>query len=115
MKRFVLLWCLAGLSFPVCAAEADPGLAEVIALGRLNGVALACSNSDIALKIKNAMIQYAPKSPRHGVGFEQVTSTSFLDQLKLGKSACPDGATLGGKVEAAVDTLRSAVSSAASN
>lgn len=112
MKRFALLLCFAGFALPASAQVAvDPGLAEVIALGRLNGVALACSNSEIALRIKNAMIQHAPKAPRYGMGFEQVTSTSFLDQLKLGTAACPDSPTLAGKVDEIVEKLRSAVQS----
>lgn len=112
MKRFAFLLCFACFSLPAAAeVVVDPGLSEVVALARLNGVALACSNSETALRIKNAMIQHAPKSPRYGVSFEQVTSTSFLDQLKLGPAACPDTPTLAGKVDETVEKLRSAVQS----
>lgn len=112
MKRFALLLCFAGFALPASAeVVVDPGLAEVVTLARLNGVALACSNPEVALRIKNAMIQHAPKSPRYGVSFEQVTSTSFLDQLKLGQGSCPDTPTLAGKVDETVAKLRSAVQS----
>lgn len=86
------------------AAEIEPaGVAEVRELGRINGLALACSQGEAAARIKNILIQHAPKTRRYGEAFEQATQEAFLSQGEK-PVACRDGAAY--VVEAEVLSLR---------
>lgn len=88
----------------VAAAEVEPaGVAEVRELGRINGLALACSQGEAAARIKNILIQHAPKTRRYGEAFEQATQEAFLSQGEK-PVACRDGAAY--VVEAEVLSLR---------
>lgn len=111
MKRFALLLCFLSPALPAHAAAfpADVGLAEVRDLGRLNGLALACSYLDTAARIKSVMIQHAPKSRRYGAAFEEATNESFLAQSRKEAATCPDGPTLNGNVETATQSLLAAL------
>ena len=76
MKLTVAL--LGMCAFISAAHAANMGLEEVQALGRLNGQALACSQSENISRIKTVMISHAPKSRQYGATFEQTTHESFL-------------------------------------
>lgn len=91
MKKMLLLLGMICLPLTPHAAElsADAGLTDVQALGRLNGLALSCSMTDLATRIKQVMIQYAPKSSLHGQAFEQATNDAYLARSR-GEADCPD-------------------------
>ncbi len=91
MKKMLLLLGMICLPLASHAAElpADAGLADVQALGRLNGLALSCSMMDVASQIKKVMVQYAPKSGSHGQAFEQATNEAYLARSR-GEADCPD-------------------------
>jgi len=103
--------CFLSLALPAHAADtpADAGLAEVRDLGRLNGQALACSQTEAAARIKAIMIKHAPKSRRYGEAFETTTNEEFLAQTRKDQAACQDGATLASQVEEAATRLQAAV------
>lgn len=111
MKRSALLLCFLSLAISAHAADAstDAGLAEIQALGRINGQALACDYADTASRIKTVMIQHAPKSRRYGAAFEEATNKAFLDQSRKEMTTCPDGPTLSGQVDEATQRLLAAV------
>ncbi|MDP2830291.1 MAG: hypothetical protein Q8O37_17020 [Sulfuricellaceae bacterium] len=91
MKKMLLILGMVWLPLASHAAElsADAGLADVRALGRLNGLALSCSMTDVASRIKQVMIQHAPKSSVHGQAFEQATNEAYLARSR-GEADCPD-------------------------
>lgn len=91
MKKVLLLLGLICLPLAPYASElpADAGLADVQALGRLNGLALSCSMTDVSTRIKQVMIQHAPKSSSHGQAFEQATNDAYLARSR-GEADCPD-------------------------
>jgi hypothetical protein len=96
MKRVALL-----LAFSVATATAHAaalGMEEVRELGRLNGLALACSQGDNISRIKVVMITHAPKSRQYGAGFEEATQEAFL--LRSGEpGACIDAPLIALQVE----------------
>ena len=74
------------------ASAAETGTAEIEALGRINGLALACQQPAIASRARNAMITTAPKTRANGELFENATQAAYLEHGKGG--ACPDVAAL---------------------
>ena len=79
------------LALPVLPAHAaDPGTAAIEAIGRINGMALACEQPAIASRARNAVTTTAPKTRASGEAFENATNAAYLEQ---GKGArCPDTA-----------------------
>lgn len=108
MKCSALLLCFLSLAPSAHAADpaTDAGLAEVQALGSLNGQALACNFTETVSHIKAVMIQHAPKSRRYGAAFEESTNKAFLDQSRKEMTTCPDGPTLNGQVAEATQRLQ---------
>ncbi len=111
MKSLVSLICCVILSSGAFAAEVEPaGVAEVRELGRLNGLALACSQMESAGRIKNILIQYAPKTRRYGEAFEEATQHSFLAQgarpepCREGAAYAVEAEVLGMRLQAAIPT-----------
>ena len=111
MKHFAALLYLLILAFPAVAAEspADPGLTEIAELGRLNGQALACSDTEVVARIKSLVIKLAPKSRRYGETFETSTNEGYLSQAREDQSTCPEGAAFASQVEKAAKRLQMAV------
>ena len=89
---------------PVSAAET--GSAEIEALGRINGLALACQQPAIASRARNAMITTAPKTRANGELFENATQGAYLEHSKGG--ACPDAAAFAGRLAEAEQRLQAA-------
>ena len=90
--KFVLSTLAAALlALPVLPADAaDPGTAAIAAIGRINGMALACEQPAIASRARNAVTTTAPKTRANGETFENATNAAYLEQ---GKGArCPDTA-----------------------
>jgi hypothetical protein len=96
MKQIVLLLGLC--AFVSAAHAADMGLDEVQALGRLNGQALACSQTENIHRIKAVMIDHAPKSRQYGATFEQLTHEFFLLRSSE-QEACVDAPLIALQVE----------------
>lgn len=111
MKRSALLLCFLSLALSARAADSstDAGLAEIQALGRINGQALACDYAEAVSRIKTVIIQHAPKSRRYGAAFEETTNKAFLDQSRKDRTTCPDGPTLSGQIDEATRRLQAAV------
>lgn len=86
-------------------APAADALAPVAALGRLNGVALACQQPALTARLREIIIGQAPKTRAVGEAFEAASNRAFLDQ---GGRACPDGKTLAGEIAAAEAGLKAA-------
>lgn len=109
MKRIATLLTGLALSATALAAgasAADEGLAAVEALGRVNGLALACQQPALSSRARNAVITGAPKTRGYGEAFEAATSTTFLEHGKGG--ACPDAASLNQQLAAAEARLKAA-------
>lgn len=97
---------------PVFADEAPVGLAAIKQLGSLNGQALACADKNSAAHAKLLMLTYAPKTATYGTAYEEATNAGYLAQTKNAAS-CPDAQSLGKKVDAVADQLRTALPAAA--
>lgn len=74
------------------AIAADDGNTAIIAMGKINGIALACQQPAIVSRARNAIINLAPKTRANGDTFEEATNAAYLEQGK--GLACPDVATL---------------------
>jgi hypothetical protein len=88
------------------ASAAETGAAEIEALGRINGLALACQQPAIASRARNAMITTAPKTRANGELFENATQGAYLEHGKGG--ACPDVAAFAGRLAEAEQRLQAA-------
>jgi len=97
------------LSSPAAFAG-DAGTTAIEALGKVNGIALACQQPAVASRARNALVTTAPKTRANGEIFENATNAAYLEQGK--GVACPDAATLANLVGAAEKGLQSAFSGA---
>lgn len=111
VKHILITLYLLALAQTAQAADvpADAGLAEVRALGRLNGESLACAYLDAAAHIKALVIKHAPKSRRYGEAFEAATSEAFLVTVRQGQDACPEVGAATGQVGELAARLQAAV------
>ncbi len=100
----ILALTLVGASHSTLAL--DEGTAAVQALGRLNGIALACQQPALVSRTRNSVVTTAPKTRAVGEAFEEATNAAYLEQGKGG--ACPDAATLASNVAAAEKRLQAA-------
>lgn len=110
----ILAGVLLGLTFAAGAALADgaaPGIAEVQALGRLNGEALACKQMALVDRIRTRIIYEAPKTREVGEAFEAATTARFLE-LGQQESACTDARAMAERIEAATKAMRAAFAEA---
>lgn len=104
MKMFAPLLALTLCAIANGSQAADEGTAAVKAIGRLNGVALACQQPALVARARNAVITIAPKTRGYGEAFENATNAAYLEQ---GKGAtCPDAATQASNMAAAEKQLR---------
>ena len=87
----ILAATLLSLSIPQAFAV-EQGVAAIEAIGKVNGMALACQQPAIASRARNAVQTTAPKTRANGELFENATNAAYLEQ---GKGApCPDTAGL---------------------
>lgn len=109
MPRFAALLLALALS-PLAFAADTPNNAEGIAaveeIGRINGLALACTQPAISSRARNAIVTGAPKTRAYGETFEAATHATFLNQGQ--GFPCPDGAALSSRLEAAEKRLAAA-------
>lgn len=100
----ILALALAGLN--TTALAADPGTAAIVAVGKVNGVALACQQPAVVSRARNAIQTTVPKSRVNGETFENATNAAYLEQGK--GIACPDAATLAKRLNDAESQLQAA-------
>lgn len=110
MKK-ILAGMLLAVPMLAQAQTATPGAAEVRALGRLNGEALACKQMALVDRIRIGVVHEAPKTREIGEIFEAATSERFLE-MGQNKATCPDGRTLSQQVETAIQAMRAAFAGA---
>jgi len=95
--KFLILTALlllsTGLVFADSSESTDIGVAEVQALGALNGQALACRQYPVSKEAKALMIRHAPKTRRYGAIFEMATNAAFVAGAREG-APCPTEADL---------------------
>jgi hypothetical protein len=103
----MLLGLLAASAVMAQDGAAAPGIAEVQALGRLNGEALACKQMALVDRIRSRIIYEAPKTREVGEAFEAATTARFLE-LGQQESNCTDARTMAERIEAATKALRAA-------
>lgn len=112
MKR--ILACVSFMLLPLAVPAqeaAAPGLAEVRALGLLNGEALACKQMALVDRIRLRIIYEAPKTREVGEVFEAATTERFL-ALGKDESTCTDARTMAERIEQASQALRTAFAGA---
>jgi hypothetical protein len=96
-------------TLPALAADAvapDAGNAAIEAMGKVNGMALACQQPVIVTRARNAVINIAPKTRSNGELFENSTNTAYLEQGK--GAACPDTASFVAALDEAERKLHAA-------
>ena len=110
MKIFAPLLALTLCTIANSSLAADEGSAAVEAIGRLNGIALACQQPALVARARNAVITIAPKTRGYGEAFENATNAAYLEQ---GKGAtCPDAATQANNMAAAEKRLQASFAAA---
>lgn len=109
------LAALIGMSIAFSSLAASPAgpesQAAITALGNLNGVALACGQMALSTRLRDILINDAPKEREIGELFEQATHASFLAQGQ-GDVICPESKALANQIEAARNVMRNALGSA---
>lgn len=104
MKIVAPLLALILATFANTGSAADAGTEAVEALGRLNGIALACQQPALVARARNAIVTTAPKTRGYGEAFENATNAAYLEQGK--GAACPDAASLASNIAAAEQRLK---------
>lgn len=100
----LLISCISG--FSQAAGTPTPELQQSVStLGQLNGVALACQQMALSARLREILINEAPKEREIGELYEQATQISFLAQGQEGKT-CPDSKSLVKQVDLARENLR---------
>ena len=90
--KFALSALAAALTLASPASFAgDAGTTAIEALGKVNGIALACQQPAISSRARNALVTGAPKTRGNGEIFENATNAAYLEQGK--GAACPDTAS----------------------
>lgn len=97
--------CSAALVFPIGEVQAAEETSPVAALGRLNGTALACGQQALTNRIRDLVVNEAPKSREVGEEFEAATTEGFLSQGAEGV-VCPDGKALADQIDAEAARLK---------
>ena len=92
---------------PALHAEPAPASAESVLqeMGRLNGLALACQQPVISLRLRDAVVAHSARDRASGEVFEQTTSAAFLQQGKT-PVTCPDGRQLAAQADALAQRLQ---------
>lgn len=99
MKIIAPLLALSLCAITHSSFAADESTAAVQAMGRLNGIALACQQPALVSRARNAVVTTAPKTRGYGEIFENATNQAYLEQGKGG--TCPDAASLTSNMAAA--------------
>lgn len=107
-----LAWLLAAAALYAggaahAAATDTPLTRSIQTLGELNGRALACKHMALAARLREIIIDHAPKERSVGELYEQATSQSYLQQGQSA-SSCPDGKQLAADISQAETRLKAA-------
>jgi hypothetical protein len=97
---------LAAMTPPAWAEELSPGMQAVQAMGRLNGLALACGQPALSVRAGDAVVTSAPKERLTGSVFEEATNSAYLGQGRSGARPCPDGKGLADQIAVAEQELK---------
>ncbi len=100
----ILVALLAGANLP--ARAADEGSAAIEAIGKLNGIALACQQPALVTRARNAVTTIAPKTRANGEIFENATNAAYLEQGK--GLTCPEAPALLAQITQAETRLQAA-------
>lgn len=100
---------LLTLAAPLASADTAARYDAVKSLGRLNGEALQCGHADEVRRMKQAVIDNAPKERSFGLAFDEATNEAFLDFINSGGTCSGKGA-FSSRVDAAIEALREAFS-----
>lgn len=92
---------------PANAGDADDRHAAVAALGELNGVALQCRYLNLVRRMKQAVVDHAPKERSFGLAFDQATNEAFL-AFARNAGVCPTPVTLASQVDEGVARVAAA-------
>lgn len=109
MKRIILVALLG--SFTTANAGGDIRYESVKSLGRLNGVALQCKYLDQVTRMKQAVVDTAPKERSFGLAFDLSTNEAFLGFIEA-QSACPGPAGFESDVGEAIEVMKRAFGAA---
>jgi hypothetical protein len=104
LRTLVFLTTLAAAGANAADADVEAGMAAVESLGRINGLALACSDQAVASRAKELMLKYAPRTSSYGSAYEQATQRGFMDQVK-NHGGCPAAAQLEARIDAVATEL----------
>ena len=96
---------LCGIGVNTAALSETAETQAVTALGKLNGIALACEQPALSTRIRDLIVSLAPKNRETGVVFETATTDAFLKQGQEG-AVCPNGKTLADQIEAQMRILQ---------
>lgn len=111
MKKILAGVLMAASLSALAQSPSSPGAAEVRALGRLNGEALACKQMALVDRIRIGIVHEAPKTREIGEIFETATSERFLEMGQT-QAACPDGRALSQQIEDGIQAMRAALAGA---
>lgn len=106
MKRLLSSLVLATAIHSPAFAGAEEATQAVEALGKINGVALACQQPALSSRARNAVQTGAPKTRAYGEAFENATNAAFLAQ---GQSVCPNVNELSAQLSGAETALAKAL------
>ncbi|WP_412478589.1 hypothetical protein [Azonexus sp. IMCC34839] len=93
------------VTFSIPSFAADEATQAVEAIGKINGIALACQQPALSSRARNAVQTGAPKTRAYGEAFENATNAAFLAQ---GKGVCPSANELSAQLGAAESALSKA-------
>lgn len=109
LSRVLVAAVLTGSLAGVACAAPQVDLRQVVTrLGQLNGIALACKQDVLAIRLREIMIGTAPKQREIGEAFEIATNEAFLAFGRAGQE-CPDGRALAEQIDVAHRDLRLAI------
>ncbi|MCK9529860.1 MAG: hypothetical protein M0R77_04755 [Gammaproteobacteria bacterium] len=119
MTRYrTVLWSMlvvgalsAGMGGPAHAGSDEALRGAVTRLGELNGTALACGQGALVARLREIMVNTAPKQREIGEYFEIATNETFLSFGQSGRE-CPDGKALAMRIDAAREHLGAVVGTA---
>ncbi len=103
-RNALILAAVLAAPLPAVADDAA-GREAVEAMGRLNGIALACRYFDQTRRIKEILIDTLPKRRELGQLFDDSTNASFLEFHRSGRP-CPSPALFEEQVEKGAGRLR---------
>jgi hypothetical protein len=110
MKKVIFACALVPLLFAAPASAAPAGTFEVTELGKINGIALACRQSETMDRINLEKETILPQTT--DTTYDEIFKTAMqqgLIQHQKSNAACPDEATLKLQIDELFKQLRQAL------